>query len=120
MKKSAVTTRSAWFAPKASARRYQVAHSFLVIPSLEQLVAFNAEDDRLPEIRRCDDKGCTPVAIQPSASGAFLNMISPGYMLKLAEIGDEVSGLERGTFVEATTLWLAVYVSHGSCRLPRQ
>ena len=90
------------------------------MPSLGRLHTFDAERDKVPEIRRCDDKGCTPLGIQPSSSGAFLNLSSGGYVLKLTEVTEQLAELKRGTFVEVTTQFLAAYVSYGACQLPSE
>jgi hypothetical protein len=58
------------------------------------------------------------VAVQPSSSGAFLNLSSGGFVLKLTEMSEELAGLKRGDFVEVATQLLAAYVSYGACRLP--
>lgn len=104
----------------AGCKSIPIGKAFLVIPSLDNLNTFDPELDKFPEIRRCDDKGCTPVAVQPSPSGAFLNLSSGGYILKLTTTSEELSGLIRGEFVEVTTQFLTTLVSYGSCRLPPQ
>ncbi len=105
---------------ESGCKAFPTGSAFLLIPSLERLNTFDPELDKMPEIRRCDDKGCTPVAVQPSPSGAFLNLSSAGYILKLTEVTEQEFGLGRGNFVEVSTTWLAALVSYGSCRLPRE
>ena len=70
-------------------------------------------------VQRCDEKGCSPVEVWATRSGAFVNVwqTSGGYMLKLFA-GPEnalMPELKVGDFVEVATLWLGAWVSTGRC-----
>jgi hypothetical protein len=43
----------------AGCKVFPAGSAFLLIPSLERLNTFDPEVDWVPEIRRCDNKGCT-------------------------------------------------------------
>ena len=75
--------------------------------------------EKPPEVRRCDESGCTPVEVIPRRSGVFLNLTTPGggYLLKF--LTNDVNGtsapMRAGDFVEVATLFLGVWVSYGHC-----
>ena len=88
-----------------------------------------AQEQRSVEVRRCDNKGCTPVGVQMAQSGAFLTGTSSGsgYLLKIAaesvEFPDEFDeatrrlvGFEPGAFLEVATQFMLGYVGHGQCK----
>ncbi len=94
------------------------ADSFLLVPSLEQLQqAANrpGADSPLPEIRRCDAKGCNAVSVLAAESGAFINLMTPGYVLKIATEDVSLMEIRKGGFVEAATQMLDALVSRGTC-----
>ncbi len=93
--------------------------AYLLVPELSVLRAVRTN---LPTtnvvVRRCDSKGCTPVAVTSSASGAFLNVWKRdgGYMLKFVnrETDNPLLG-PAGEFVEIATLFLTTLVGYGQC-----
>lgn len=92
--------------------------SYLLVPELSVLQS--AGWDLLATdvtIRRCDSKGCTPVRVASSVSGAFLNTWSSrGYMVKFANWEKDSPLLgPAGTFVEIATLSLGTLVGYGQC-----
>ena len=51
----------------------EVEGAFLLVPRLDTIrTAFPGE--KPPEVRRCDESGCTPVEVIPRRSGVFLNL----------------------------------------------
>ncbi len=86
--------------------------SYLLVPGLTVLRGVGLLTTDVV-IRRCDSKGCTPVTVTSSTSGAFLNVWrrAGGYMLKFAnwEEDDALLG-PAGEFVEIATIWLNALV----------
>src|SRR5688572_27320133 len=65
--------------------------AFLVVPGLSQIRS--AMFERQPvEVRRCDDKGCTPVTAIAAEAGVFLNLAAPGsgYLLRLSSLDESL------------------------------
>ena len=89
---------------------------FLVLRHVDDMPLFEDFD-----IRRCDDRGCTPVTVTRSTSGIFTDLgqrdgtyfvrishgLPAGPLADLAPSG--------GGFVEVAPSFLSVYVYHGRC-----
>jgi len=75
---------------------------------------------RSVELRRCDDRGCTPIAVVAAESGVFLNLAAPssGYLLKLTTTSETLLDLQAGQFVEVATQMLSTYLGYGRCQMP--
>ena len=75
--------------------------------------------EKPPEVRRCDESGCTPVEVTPRRSGVFLNLTTPGggYLLKFLtnDVNGTLAPMRAGDFVEVATQFLGVWVSYGHC-----
>ena len=91
--------------------------SFLIVPALDQI-----QRSAQSVVRRCDDKGCTPVNVQAAPSGVFHNLASApgGYLLKLALLTVELVDVKKGDFVEIATQNLGSFVGYGRCRFPER
>jgi hypothetical protein len=105
----------------AGCRPLAVGDEFLVMPTIDDLwgdaiLWGTIPSQPLPEIRRCDGKGCTPLPVVPSLSGAFLNLSGGGYLLKLVTDDLEAIGMRQGSFVEVATSMLDTYIGRGVCR----
>jgi hypothetical protein len=72
----------------------------------------------LPTIRRCDGKGCTPVTVRATLSGAFTNISQHegAYFLKIASVELGNLGPPAGDFVEVNSLFLSTITYFGSCK----
>jgi hypothetical protein len=93
--------------------------SYLLIPHPDSMVvatmlAGSSRGD-LPQIRRCDAKGCTPVEVTAIRSGMFINVgsTSGGHYLKIADL--TMGDLKKGMFIESATLFLGAVTYWGSC-----
>lgn len=95
----------------------QLNKSFLIVPGLDQI-----QRSAQNVVRRCDDKGCTPVDVQVAPSGMFHNLASvrAGYLLKLALLTVELVDVKKGNFVEIATQNLDSYINYGRCRFPER
>ena len=96
----------------------EVEGAFLLVPRLDTIrTAFPGE--KPPEVRRCDESGCTPVEVIPRRSGVFLNLTTAGggYLLKFLtnDVNGTVAPMRAGDFVEVATQFLGVWVSYGHC-----
>ena len=96
----------------------EVEGAFLLVPRLDTIrTAFPGE--KPPEVRRCDESGCTPVEVIPRRSGVFLNLTAAGggYLLKFLtnDVNGTVAPMRAGDFVEVATQFLGVWVSYGHC-----
>lgn len=93
---------------------------YLLIPTLGRLMDSRIDAGipgvLLPQARRCDQRGCTAFEVRPSLSGAFLNLSSPGWLMKIAVEDEPLVKLTHGQFTEVATQMLATYVSSGICR----
>ena len=98
----------------------KVLLNFLIVPQLSELQQFDIRKDQLPEIRRCDTKGCTPVAIIPRQRPARMNMegAESTYFFAVNTLNLESMGAKLGHFMEIATLFDVVFVSYGTCPLP--
>ena len=71
------------------------------------------------EIRRCDDRGCTPVTVSRSNSGIFTELGQRGgtYFLRVQPFDPWPGGGEegRGAFMEVAPSLMSVYVYYGRC-----
>lgn len=102
-----------------------VGAAYLLLPRLEALRsatirAKGAAD--LPTIRRCDAKGCSPVVVRATLSGAFTNITqyNGAYFLKIASVDLGDLGPPVGEFVEVTSLFLGTITYFGSCKAVAQ
>lgn len=99
----------------------QIGSAFLLIPHPDSLVraTISARYARgsLPQIRRCDDRGCTPLEVTAVPSGMFINISSTGggYYLKIVANG--MDQVKRGMFVESATVFLTTVTYWGSCAI---
>jgi hypothetical protein len=96
-----------------------VAGSYLLLPDAATLIAATAaaaDAARLPAIRVCDVKGCTPIAVRAVAGGAFVNIAQDGgaHFLKVA-MRDIPPGIRRGDFLEVAARLLTTATYVGSC-----
>lgn len=96
-----------------------VPQSFVIVPQLSDLRQFSAGDE-LPEIRRCDAKGCSPVQIVPTEYPASMRLSSMGggYFFSITTSNLELMEAKRGQFVEVTSLFGIIFVSYGTCPVP--
>lgn len=53
---------------------FPVGSAFLIVPGTNAIQDAILDAARV-EIRRCDDRGCTPVRAIPTEGGIFLNMV---------------------------------------------
>lgn len=99
----------------------KIGSSYLLIPHPDSLVSATTRSrysrQPLPQIRRCDDRGCTPLEVTAVPSGMFINVSSTGggYYLKIVENG--MDQVKRGMFVESATIFLATVTYWGSCTI---
>lgn len=100
-------------------RPFAIGPAFLIVPSLDQIIEDAWPGGDPVEVRRCDDRGCTPVSVLAVESGLFLNLTAPssGYLLKLATDTDSIAALRKGQFVELATQGLSTYLGFGTCRM---
>jgi hypothetical protein len=96
-----------------------VGAAYLLVPDVDHLLSATIRADSsadLPNIRRCDSKGCTPVAVRAALSGAFVNISQAdgAYFMKVStvDVGPE---LQRGDFVEVASQLLATLTYFGKC-----
>ncbi len=80
----------------------EVEGAFLLVPRLDTIrPAFPGE--KPPEVRRCDESGCTPVEVIPRRSGVFLNLttLGGGYLLKFLtnDVHGTLAPMRAGDFV---------------------
>ena len=92
--------------------------NFLIVPQLTELRQFSSGDE-LPQIRRCDAKGCTPVNVFPTEVPASIRLsgIGRGYYLAVNTGDIEFLEKKRGQFMEIATLNDLVFVNYGNCPL---
>ena len=90
--------------------------AYLLSPTLGALLRA-ARTHQQVSLRRCDDKGCTPVAVLANIDGAFLDLNSAesNYLAKIYYPRDSLLDIAQGDFSEAGTGWLHVEVSFGRC-----
>lgn len=102
---------------KDGCRPMPLGDMFLVVPQMRDFLDAGSRirnGEPPVTIRRCDQNGCTPVAVNAAVSGGFINVwkLDGGYMLKLAVGG---AAGDPGDFVEIATLWTQAFVSYGNC-----
>lgn len=92
---------------------------FLIVPHPSELRQFDIHKDQIPEIRRCDTKGCNPVAIIPRHLPARMNMegAESTYFFAVNTLDLEFMGARLGHFMEIATLLDVVFVAYGTCPL---
>jgi len=95
---------------------------YLAIPPLPDLR--EAITSKAPVwVRRCDDRGCTPVEITTAASAGFLTLSAEtgGYLMKVYA-GNPIKEVElqTGDFTEVVTSMLMTYVGYGRCAPPQR
>lgn len=97
-----------------------IGSAYLLLPHLDSLTSDTTRADGpsgLPTIRRCDGKGCSPVVVRATLSGAFVNIsqYDGAYFLKVStiELGKD---LKLGDFVEVASQFLSTITYLGSCR----
>ena len=107
---------------KTGCRDLAIRTAFLIVPPLDHLRRAIGDHDLSPAVRRCDDKGCTPVMVQVVSSGIFLNVAAPqaGYILKVASSSVDLAEITRGEFVEVATQLLSTYIGYGRCKFANQ
>ena len=98
-----------------------VGTAYLLLPRLEALQAATIRAEGvadLPTIRRCDTKGCSPVVVRATLSGAFTNIsqYDGAYFLKIASVDLGDLGPPVGDFVEINSLFLSTITYFGSCK----
>jgi hypothetical protein len=99
--------------PQGCTTEQDSSDAFLLVPvSLSALTAQDAGTSAA--IQRCNNAGCTEVTVVGIPGGAFVNVISPGYLLTIQ--ATDVFGEGKGDFVEVATMMLAAIIRHGSCR----
>ena len=96
-----------------------VGSAYLLLPKIDSLVSATIRADgaaQLPTIRRCDSKGCSPVVVRASLSGAFVNIsqFDGAYFLKIGTV-DLGPGSRVGDFVEVASTFLNTITYFGSC-----
>lgn len=76
----------------------------------------------LPEIRRCDSKGCGPVPILPkrTPTGLDLNSVKGTYFVALSTVNLNPFQVKRGEFFEVATMLNVALVGNGTCPLPEE
>jgi hypothetical protein len=97
-----------------------VGAQYLLLPRLEALRSATIRAKGvadLPTIRRCDAKGCAPVTVRATLSGAFTNIAQydGAYFLKVASVDLGDLGPPVGDFVEVNSLFLGTITYFGSC-----
>jgi hypothetical protein len=97
-----------------------IGSQYLLLARLESLRSSTLRSGgvvRLPTIRRCDAKGCSPVVVRATLSGAFTNISSDGggYFLKFASVDLGDLGPPVGDFVEVESQLLSTITYFGSC-----
>lgn len=96
-----------------------VTRNFLIVPQLSDFRDYS-NGDEIPEVRRCDDKGCTTSQVFPSEASANMNLTAVGYSLNIYTVDLDMLRTKRGQFLEIATLANHVLVSYGSCPLPEE
>ncbi len=96
-----------------------IGSAYLLVPKIESLVSATIRAEgpgRLPIIRRCDSKGCSPVVVRASRSGAFVNVsqFDGAYFLKVGTV-DLTPDARLGDFVEVASTFLSTITYFGSC-----
>ena len=76
----------------------------------------------LPEIRRCDSKGCGPVPILPkrTPTGLDLNSVKGTYFVALNTTNLNLFRVKRGEFFEVATMLNVALIGYGTCPLPEE
>jgi len=97
----------------------EVGSAYLLLPHVDALFGATIAADRvseLPTIRRCDSKGCSPITVRASLSGAFVNITQQdgAYFMRIATV-DVDDGFRSGDFVEVASIMLATITYYGSC-----
>ncbi|MHB1069387.1 MAG: hypothetical protein ACYC1W_05970 [Gemmatimonadaceae bacterium] len=96
-----------------------VGTAYLLMPPPESLIVRSAAAAQgrgtPPEIRRCDDRGCSPMVVWAVESGIFANIgtLNGGYYLKVAMAPS--GEMKRGELVESATMFLASVNYWGRC-----
>ena len=98
-----------------------IGTAYLLLPRLEALRSATIRAERatdVPTIRRCDDKGCLPVVVRATLSGAFTNISQDdgAYFLKITSVDLGDLGPPLGDFVEVASQFLRTITYFGSCR----
>lgn len=97
-----------------------IGSSYLLVPHIDQLYEQTLGADvvaKLPSIRRCDEKGCSAVAVRATMNGAFINVTKPDgtYFLKLTTV-DLGKDAQSGDFIEVASQFLSTITYFGTCR----
>lgn len=106
---------------EAGCAQGQIGTAYLLIPHPDSLViaSSRARYSRgpVPQIRRCDARGCSPIDVTAVPSGMFVNISSTGggYYLKIVTQG--MDQVKRGMFVESATSFLATVTYWGACAI---
>jgi hypothetical protein len=96
-----------------------VASAYLLLPKIDSLISATIRADgasQFPTIRRCDSKGCSPVTVRASVSGAFVNIsqFDGAFFVKIGTV-DLGPGSRVGDFVEVASTFLSTITYFGSC-----
>lgn len=96
-----------------------VGTAYLLVPDVDHLLSATiraGSTGELPNIRRCDSKGCTPVAVRAALSGAFVNISQAdgAYFMKVSTV-DVGQDLQSGDFVEVAAQLLSTLTYFGKC-----
>lgn len=106
---------------------FPVGPAFLIVPDLPVLEAALIAS-RPVQVRRCNEKGCSPVDAAVMRTGAYISIAGPqvGYYLKVATVSLEAPELQprtthitRGDFFEVAMTHLQAYMGVGACQFPR-
>jgi hypothetical protein len=96
-----------------------IGSAYLLIPHPDSMLFATMDARRgladLPQIRRCDAKGCSPIEVTAVQSGMFINVgsTSGGHYLKIADLA--MGDLKKGMFIESATMFLGAVTYWGSC-----
>jgi hypothetical protein len=90
----------------------------LLQSDLVDLADVTGDNPKLPAIRRCDAKGCSPVPVRATMPGAFvdLNQDSGSYFVRFAALDlSNLGGPKAGDFIEVAPTFLSTITYFGSC-----
>jgi hypothetical protein len=104
----------------------ELAAQYLLVPPLRVLEQAGSREHNV-EIRLCDEKGCSPVAMHASSAGAFLDLTQANrgtqYMKIFTSSANmpafgRVPSLSRGDFSDVVDELLVTIVGYGHCEWP--
>lgn len=78
---------------------------YLLIPhpdSLVEIARRSSPTESPPlEVRRCHDRGCTPIPVRASVGGLYVSATGNAYALTITAFDSRESTTKKGTFVES-------------------